>query len=345
VALRIGPRRGLCLAEVGASEAAAALASNRGSILEDDTRSRVRALRVGNRAVVVKEFPRRGIRRMLADALRGSPARRAFRGGHGLLARGIGAPVPLAFVERRRWLLPTSSAVLLEDVRPALPAHRAGGIPDGAVLEALTDLVVRLHRSAVAHGDLTADNVHLMHVGDRIEARVLDLEDVRFPRRLRERRRIRALAALNASLPDRFEAWARRDAFARYCAALPFADTGAALRRIVEIGVARAHRWTARPCQGTVSGGCDDHPAVEARRAGDPSAGAEFVREGAARTRATGDLLEGHDLRLGVLGIETVKHDLHPLLRLEHVQDEGREGEELADPLDGLDREARNLDL
>ena len=251
VVLRVGSRRGLRIAEVGASEVAAALAANRGAVLEDDTRSRVRALRVGDRAVVVKEFPHRGMRRALADALRGSPARRAFRGGHGLLARGIGAPVPLAFVERRRWLLPMSSAVLLEDVRPALPAHRADGILDGAVLDALTDLVVQLHRSDVAHADLTADNLHLIRVGDRIEARVLDLEDVRFPHRLRERRRIRALAALNASLPDRFEASARRDAFARYCAALPFSDTGAALRRVVEIGAARAHRWTARPCQGT----------------------------------------------------------------------------------------------
>ena len=251
VALRVGPRRGLRLAEIDASDATAALASSRGSVLEDDARSRVRALRVGDRAVVVKEFPRRGIRRMLADALRGSPARRAFRGGHGLLARGIGAALPLAFVERRRWLLPTSSAVVLEDVRPALPAHRADGIPDGTVLDALTDLVVRLHRGAVAHGDLTADNVHLARVGDRITTRVLDLEDVRFPRRLPERRRIEALAALNASLPDRFEARERRDAFARYCAALPFADTGTALSRVVEIGAARAHRWTSTSCRGT----------------------------------------------------------------------------------------------
>jgi len=57
--------------------------------------------------------------RFRSRALRtGSPARDAWLAGHGLRARGIGAPLPLAFVERRR---PTgvTSAVWLESAQPA----------------------------------------------------------------------------------------------------------------------------------------------------------------------------------------------------------------------------------
>jgi hypothetical protein len=72
---------------------------------------------------------------------------------------------------------------------------------------------------------------------------------VRFRRRLTDAQRIRALAQLNASLPDAFPARERRDAFARYARALPFA-TGArgALLAIVSQSLLRRHRWSGAGC-------------------------------------------------------------------------------------------------
>jgi tRNA A-37 threonylcarbamoyl transferase component Bud32 len=227
----------------------AALAARDARVLKDDTRARVTRGSAGGSAVVVKEHPWRGPRRALADLARGSAGRRAWHGGHGLLARGVGAARPLAFLERRRLGLPVASIVVLEDLRPAEPADACERIAPAEVVEACARLALALHRRGADHGDLKASHVFVRAGPRRSEARLVDLEGVRFPRRLSDARRIQALAELNASLPDRFPADARRRAFALHAAALPFAaGRAAALRAIVERSLARRHRWTGAGC-------------------------------------------------------------------------------------------------
>ena len=216
-------------------------------VLKDDDRSRVAAVA----GAVIKHYPPRGPSRAFADLFRGSPARRAWRGGHGLLARRIGAARPLAFAERRRFFIPVESYVVLEDLRGWEPADRFRGDPCDLGV-ALARLARDLHRRGVVHGDLKASHV-LVAPGEgasTLETRLLDLEGVRFRRRLRDADRIRTLAQLNASLPDRFENATRRRAFERYAAALPFEmPSDRALRLIVSESLARAHRWTGKDCQ------------------------------------------------------------------------------------------------
>lgn len=258
--LRLDTGRGLRLrdlpedAVIGAlaehDEAQRAPADSR--VLKRDPRTRVSAVSAGERPVIVKQTSARGLARALADAFRGSAARRAWRGGHGLLARGIGAATPLAFVERRRAGLPLASWVVLEDLRPALPADVLAVQPaqEGALAELLARLCVELHRREVDHGDLKASHVYVLERGQGLEARLLDLEGVRFRRKLGERRRIRALCQLNASLPDSFSAAGRCNAFARYARAHPFREgSQAALRRVVEGSLARRHRWSGAGCK------------------------------------------------------------------------------------------------
>jgi tRNA A-37 threonylcarbamoyl transferase component Bud32 len=225
-----------------------AVAARDARCLKADARAAVTRLEVGGHRVVVKQAPARGLVRALADAVRGSAGRRAWRGGHGLLARGVGAARPLAFLERRVLGLPVESWVLLEDLRPAEPADAATSDLD-AVVEALGHLALALHRRGVDHGDLKASHVYVRPTPTGIETRLIDLSGVRFPRRLSDGRRLQALAELNASLPDRFPDAARRRAFARYVAALPFAaGRDAALRRIVAESLRRKHRWTGKDC-------------------------------------------------------------------------------------------------
>jgi hypothetical protein len=61
------------------------------TLLKSDERSRVMAGPTEWGSMVVKEYAASGLARRLADAFRGSPARRAWLGGHGLRARGIAA--------------------------------------------------------------------------------------------------------------------------------------------------------------------------------------------------------------------------------------------------------------
>lgn len=249
-ALRLGARRGLRLRALPEAAVAALLdAHARASgtaVLKEDRRARVTAVEASGQRAVVKESRARSFGRALADLARGSAARRAWRAGHGLRARGLGAATPLAFVEERRLGVPVRSWLLLADLRPAPDGLDAARAAPEAVLAALARLAIGLHRRGVDHGDLKCTNVHF--VGPSGEPHLVDLESVRF-RRVPDDARLDALAQLNASLPDAVPATARHRAFARYAGALPFArGRDAALRELVSRSLARRHRWTGAGC-------------------------------------------------------------------------------------------------
>jgi tRNA A-37 threonylcarbamoyl transferase component Bud32 len=253
VRARVDGRRGLRLRDL-APEAlrallaahAEALAAGDSRVLKDDHRARVTGHVVDGRALVVKEAPWRGPGRALADAVRGSAARRAWRAGHGLALRRIGVALPHAWLEERRAGLPVRSWVVLEDVRPGVPAAFAveQGLAADEVLDALARLLVALHRAGVDHGDLQGTHVYLRREPHGLAARLIDLEAVRFRRPLPDARRLQALVELNASLPAAFPDDARLHAWRRYSRALPWAGGEARARaRVVRRSVARRHRW------------------------------------------------------------------------------------------------------
>jgi hypothetical protein len=248
--------RGLRLRELGSDALTAiraALAARDGRVYKSDARSSVTALEVAGQRVVVKETPFRGVARALADVWRGSAGFRAWRAGHGLLARRIGAALPLAFGERRVLGVPVSSWVVLEDLQPATSATlalEAGAAAAEEVLDALAQFAIALHRAGVDHGDLKGTHILLQRTATGLEPRLIDLEGVRFPVRLRATRRLHSLAELNASLPDAYPAPLRRRAFRRYAAALPFrGGWQSALARVVCESLARRHRWTGAGCE------------------------------------------------------------------------------------------------
>ena len=258
-AVWLAGRRGLRLARLAPAALLEALEKHRratgDAVLKRGTRSVVTAVRVCGQRFVVKEYRPAGLLRRVADALRGSPGRRAWLGGHGLQLRGIGAATPLAFLEQRRLGLPVASWVVLEDLQPLRPADELAADPGRApeVAEALAGLAVDLHRARIVHGDLKASHVFLEWQGGRPVSRLCDLEGVRFKRRLSRSARLRALAELNASLPDALPAVHRRRAFQRYATALPFrGGRDRALQSIVRRSLERAHRWTGSDCSGQV---------------------------------------------------------------------------------------------
>jgi len=254
--LEVGNQRGMRFREIPETEVEAALerhdqvlARGGDEVWKDDGRSRITRVSTGSRAVVVKEVLPRGWGRRLADVWRGSPGRRAWLGGHGLLARGVGAATPLAFVERR-WLgVPFASWVVLEDLSELPDALTACEQDAPGVEAALRKLLFGLHLRRIEHGDLKSTHVHIRGTGAAAEPRLLDLEGVRFPSRLGDARRIEALAELNASLPDSFSGRRRQQLFENYSAALRFErPRREVLRSIVALSLARAHRWSGGDC-------------------------------------------------------------------------------------------------
>jgi len=248
--------RGLRASDVAAAHLIEALeahakAASAPAVLKRDARGLVTAVSVGATAAIVKEHGARGLARALADLLRGSAARRAWRGGHGLLYRGIGAARPLAFLERRVFGIPTASLLVLEDLRPDWPADSPRAEADLAfVLGVLAQLAATLRLLGVDHGDLKGGNVYLRErPGGTLEARLIDLDRVVFRRRVSERKAIRALAQLNASLPDAYPAAARSAALALYTRAAPFSiGPERARSAVIAQSLARQHRWSGAGC-------------------------------------------------------------------------------------------------
>ncbi|MCZ7619994.1 MAG: phosphotransferase [Myxococcota bacterium] len=160
----------------------AVLAAPDARVLKDDHRARVTGHALRGHALVVKEAPWRGLGRALADVVRGSAARRAWRAGHGIALRRIGVAVPQAWLERRRAGIPVRSWVVLEDLRPDIPAAFAleHGLTADAVLDALVRLLIDLHRGGIDHGDLQSTHVFLREAAGGLEGRLIDLEAVRF---------------------------------------------------------------------------------------------------------------------------------------------------------------------
>jgi tRNA A-37 threonylcarbamoyl transferase component Bud32 len=254
--VRIGALAGLRSRALAESDLTALVAGHEAAqregdarVLEADARSRLSALAAGGQRVIVKETPFRGWARAAADRVRGSAGFRAFRAGHGLLARGIGAALPLAYLEERRAGLPIRSLVVLEDLRPAPDALATSRSEPAATALALSELALRLHRRGVDHGDLKCTNV-ILAGAPPYAAKLLDLEGVRFRRRLGDEARLDALAQMNASLPDAVTAADRRRAWDRYRRGLPFAAGGdAALAEIVARSLRRGHRWSGAGCR------------------------------------------------------------------------------------------------
>jgi len=256
VRVELGDWRGLRLrslppARVGDALAAHHRALSRGEAWKDDGRSAITGPTLAGQRLVVKQVPARGWRRAVADRLRGSPGRRAWRAGHGLTLRGVGAARPVAVLERCRLGLPVDSLVVLEDLgggHQSLEALARAGALTPQDADAVMDAVAHMHALGVDHGDLKSSHLFLQRGPAGVEVRCIDLEGVRLGRRPTERRRRRALVQLNGSLGDELPVALRERAFRRYQRRQPFADPVAARRRILAESVARGDVFRGRGC-------------------------------------------------------------------------------------------------
>lgn len=252
-----GDRVGMRLAEFSEAALHAAVAAHRhqvevrgSSLIKCDHRSQVSAVDALGRRVVVKEVVNSSARRRLADVFRGSPGRRAWVGGHGLQIRGVGVARPLAYLEQRRWGVPCCSLVVLDDLSWArCVADLKPTDPETQPLPGqLLGLAIRLHRSGVLHADLQSIHIYLTERDGKTELALIDLEGVRFRKRLHDRQRIQMLSELNATLDDDLiGAGTRAELFKDYLRALPFErGNERAVRQIVRLSLARNQRWRGR---------------------------------------------------------------------------------------------------
>lgn len=202
----------------------------------------------GERIVIVKRIAAGNLRRALGDRLRGTPAARAFRAGQtsGLISKR--AARPLAFLEERRFGLPTTSWLVLEkvgdqDLDQALPSSPETEI---RLARALGEWLAEGHAWGLSHRDVKASNIRVTIRADSVQFWMIDLEDLNGPRELSDEARLHALSQLNASLDDEAVGnEVRLAALEVYESWMPFesARQEGAAATIARQSLARAHRW------------------------------------------------------------------------------------------------------
>jgi len=179
----------------------------------------------GRLRVACKRYSPRNWWKALLWRLRPSRARRAWRAANALLARQIPTARPLAICRSRRPVLFRPEYLLTEWIPQAENLHLWGWrlatqpLRDRLRLArrcaaSLGQVVGRLHVQNIAHRDLKGSNVLVAQRGAELVTYLIDVEDVRFSRRLSRRRQISDLARLATSLHA--HPWVSRGIYCRF---------------------------------------------------------------------------------------------------------------------------------
>jgi tRNA A-37 threonylcarbamoyl transferase component Bud32 len=154
----------------------------------------------------VKEYPYRGLLHAVRCSIKPSRARAFWKGCWGLRVRGFGVPDPHLMWERRRLGVLLGCGVITEMVRLGRGMDRYVRETPPSVwrplIPFLAETLARMHATGVFHRDLKAGNVLIEAGGQGRRVVFLDLEAVRFPRRVSWGARVLNLAQLDASLPS-----------------------------------------------------------------------------------------------------------------------------------------------
>lgn len=171
--------------------------------------------------VVVKQFRHDAWRQRLDRRLKGSKAARSFAAARALGAAGIATAEPVAVIESEALAGPcffvsrhlaggVEARYFFRALRAGRAAEEFPELPAAAVVEAIAELVRRLHAAAIWHRDLSIGNLLLFapeRSGEAPRLALLDLNRCRLGRPLSTSERTRDLCRLpigDAALADRF---------------------------------------------------------------------------------------------------------------------------------------------
>ncbi len=149
-------------------------------ILKPGSRTHAGVVEIAGVKFVLKRYNCRGWFYRLGNAFRRSRALRAWLVNWDYLVRGLPVPVPLLCLEERRWRLLERSYVLMEFVEEALTLReRWAGLAEKEkfeFVESCGEMMGRMHRTGMLHGDLKWDNILVGEIPSRDTARLVDLD-------------------------------------------------------------------------------------------------------------------------------------------------------------------------
>ena len=136
---------------------------NKGQILKNGDTSYVSRVAWNDMDVVVKRYNHRGFIHSLRHTIKRSRARRGWLHGHRLGMLDIATPKPLAYIEKRRWLLVWESFLVTEYVEGQnLSDFLSGDITKqqrSEMIRQIGELLDKLVKYRIIHGDLKQTNI------------------------------------------------------------------------------------------------------------------------------------------------------------------------------------------
>lgn len=203
--LRVELIKGISRSEISAIIVAHGSALYSGEdVLKDGLRNVVTRIRHGNTWFCVKEYRSIGLRDWIKDLLRGSRARRAWRGARHLQSHGISAPELVSLVERgrksylvTRFINGATPLNLLLHKRFSEPLGKAEIAAKRAMLRQLGQWLRSIHDLDIYHDDWSSKNILATQHISQWAFHVLDMESVLPRKRLTYRRRVKNLGQLS----------------------------------------------------------------------------------------------------------------------------------------------------
>lgn len=190
------------------------------------------------------------IKKWLSNYVMKSRAEKSWKAAWDLIRIGLQTPLPVAFLEKRRWGGLHEALSLSEYLEGALPLQKlwGQGIPP-AERKSLSFLVASrvayLHQSGIVHGDLKPSNLLMRKEKDgRYGLYFTDLESLFRVLKIQSSHRTRDLAALLSSFLRRTESFDQVRFFANYLRGekMPRTEKRVMAKRILEEAKRRKER-------------------------------------------------------------------------------------------------------
>ncbi len=168
----------------------------------------VSILKDGENKISVKQFCYPRFWDGFKEFFRISKGLRAWVSGNGLKVRGVGSPILLALVERRRGLAWRESFLVMETPEHARELDRyllegfGGARKKRQFIKTLANWLASLHEKNLYHRDMKTCNILVLDNQNTWKFYLLDLEDVRLDKKINEKRLFKNFLQLNTSTPN-----------------------------------------------------------------------------------------------------------------------------------------------